>query len=263
MAAIIIRRMDVFAVPAFSDNYIWLLCHDGGAVAVDPGDAAPLLMALEQRSVALTAVLITHHHADHTAGLPALAARFDVPVYGPAHEAAPIAGLTHRLADGDRVELPGLALDVLEVPGHTRGQVAYFGGGLVLTGDTLFSAGCGRVFEGTAAQMHASLMRLAALPGATQMYCGHEYTAANLAFALAVEPDNTDAAAHLQRVRGLRARGEPSVPSTLALERRINPFLRCAEPAVSAAARARGAAADDPVSVFAALRRWKDGFRPA
>jgi len=262
MVKIIIRSMDVFAVPALSDNYIWFLCHGRRAIVVDPGEAEPVLRALGERGLSLAAIVITHHHGDHVAGVPALTAQFDVPVHGPANEAVPIRGLTQRHGDGGRAELPGISFDVLEVPGHTRGQVAYFGGGILLTGDTLFSAGCGRVFEGTAAQMHASLMRLAALPGDTRMYCGHEYTASNLAFARAVEPDNADVAVHRERVRELRSRNEPTLPSTIELERKINPFLRCSEPGVVASAREHGAAGDDPVSVFAALRKWKDGFKP-
>jgi hydroxyacylglutathione hydrolase len=259
MDGMIIRGMDVFAVPAFSDNYIWFLCDGARATVVDPGDAAPVTRTLHERGLELAAIVITHHHPDHTGGLAALRAQFDVPAFGPATES--IGSLTHPLADGARVEFAGASFDALLTPGHTRGQIAYFGAGLVLTGDTLFSAGCGRLFEGTPAQMHDSLMRLAALPHDTRVLCGHEYTLANLAFAAAVEPDNDDVARRAGQCRELRTRGEPTLPSTIGLERRINPFLRCAEPAVIAAARAHGATADDPVSVFAAIRRWKDGFR--
>lgn len=251
------------AIPAFTDNYLWLLSRDGDAVIVDPGDAAPVQRALDERGLRLRAILVTHWHPDHIGGIPALRARHDVPVYGPRAEAAKIRTLTQPLDDGDRVALPGLDLQVLAVPGHTLGHIAYYAPGLLLCGDTLFSAGCGRLFEGTPAQMHASLTRLAALPPETPAYCTHEYTEANLAFALAVEPDNLALRDHASAVRVLRARGEPSLPTTLALERAINPFLRCDIAAVrNAAAAQAGQSLHDEAAVFAALRRWKDGFRP-
>jgi hydroxyacylglutathione hydrolase len=260
-------------IPAFTDNYFWLLERDGRAAVVDPGDAAPVMQALERRGLTLEAILVTHHHADHVGGLAALTARHDVPVHGPAAEAAAIGGLTHLLREGDRVRLDALALDfeVWEVPGHTLGHVAYVandprqkhsGAGFVLCGDTLFSAGCGRLFEGTPEQMHRSLSRLAALPDATRVYCTHEYTLANLAFAAAVEPQSAAVREETARVRALRAAGAPSLPSTLGRERRINPFLRAADPAVADAARRHsGQDLATPLAAFAALRRWKDGFR--
>jgi hydroxyacylglutathione hydrolase len=216
-----------------------------------------VLETLARRGLALEAILVTHHHADHIGGLAQLRARHRVPVYGPAAEAAAIHGLTHELREGARVPLPALdlVLEVWEVPGHTLGHIAYVAPGLVLCGDTLFSAGCGRLFEGTAAQLHASLTRLAALPPETQVYCGHEYTRANLGFACRVEPDNPDIAAHLKTVEALRAADRPSLPSTIGLERRINPFLRSGEPAVRAAAEREAG------TTLAALRRWKDHYR--
>jgi hydroxyacylglutathione hydrolase len=251
-------------IPAFTDNYFWLLARAGQAVVVDPGDAAPVERVLAQRGLRLAAILVTHHHFDHIGGLAALLSRHDVPVYGPAAEAARIAGLTHPLSEGDRVALAalGVAFEVWEVPGHTLGHIAYVTDGFVLCGDTLFSAGCGRLFEGTADQLHRSLARLAALPAPTRVYCTHEYTLANLAFAAAIEPQRADLREELERVRALRARGQPSLPSTIGHERRINPFLRVADPALAVAVR-RQAGADLPteVEVFAALRRWKDGFR--
>jgi hydroxyacylglutathione hydrolase len=203
---------------------------------------------------------------DHTAGLASLKAEFGAPAYGSRAEAKTTAGLTHLLDDGDRFHLEGIDLEfeTLLTPGHTLGQIAYVNRRhlLLFSGDTLFSAGCGRLFEGTAAQMHASLSRLASLPEDTAVYCGHEYTLANLAFAAAVEPDNADVRATAQRVRALRERGEPSLPSSLGLERRVNPFLRCEAPSVRQAAEQRaGHSLSQPPEVFAVLRGWKDTFR--
>jgi hydroxyacylglutathione hydrolase len=255
-------------IPAFQDNYFWLLQRGGRAAVVDPGDAAPVTQALAQRGLALAAILVTHHHYDHIGGLPQLAQEFpDVPVYGPAAEK--IRGVTQPLREGDRIEALGTAFTVMEVPGHTLGHIAYVaagpgsesGAGFVLCGDTLFSAGCGRLFEGTAQQLHRSLGRLAALPPETRVYCTHEYTLANLAFAAAVEPGRAELGEEIARVRALRERGQPSLPSTIARERRINPFLRGADPAVAAAAaRQAGRPLASELEVFAALRQWKDGF---
>jgi hydroxyacylglutathione hydrolase len=254
----------VLHVRAFEDNYIWLIRGKSAthAAAVDPGDAAPVIEALERQRLELAAVLCTHHHEDHTGGAAELATRFAVPVYGPARERIP--AVTHPLRDGERPRLAelGLELAVLDTPGHTAGHIAYFGDGLLFCGDTLFSAGCGRLFEGTASLLYASLSRLAALPENTAVYSAHEYTEANLRFALAVEPDNLAAQAHGQQVRAWRARGRPTLPSTIGLERRINPFLRCAVPTVRRAAESQaGRALDTETEVFAVLRRWKDGFR--
>jgi hydroxyacylglutathione hydrolase len=255
--------VSVLHVCAFEDNYIWLIGGRswGDVAIVDPGDAEPVLAALQARHLTPVAILCTHHHNDHVGGVAELLQHFSIPVYGPAREA--ISNLTHRLKNGDRVPLPELECEftVLEVPGHTAGHIAYFGEGLLFCGDTLFSAGCGRLFEGTAEQMHASLSRLAALPD-TAMYCGHEYTAANLRFAATVEPDNQDIAAHIRRVQTQRAQNLPTLPSTIGLELRINPFLRTDVPTVRRAAEAHaGQRLATNVNVFAALRQWKDGFR--
>ncbi|HET7570444.1 MAG TPA: hydroxyacylglutathione hydrolase [Gammaproteobacteria bacterium] len=250
------------AIPALRDNYIWLLRGDSARVAVvDPGEAQPVADRLAAESLELAAILVTHHHWDHTGGIAELRARRDIPVFGPAADG--IAGLTEPLDDHDRFEVPGVGctLEALATPGHTRGQIAYYGADAVFTGDTLFSAGCGRLFEGTAEQMWASLTRLRALPPETRVYCGHEYTQRNLQFAAAVEPDN-DAVARRQRwADDRRAAGEPTLPSTIGEEAEFNPFLRADREAVrNSAERHCGQTLNDPAAVFAALRSWKDNF---
>jgi hydroxyacylglutathione hydrolase len=251
----------VLHVAAFADNYIWLIRGTGRGVAVvDPGDAEPVLGALARERLEPRAILCTHHHGDHVGGVEQLTARYRVPVYGPARER--IAAVTHPLAAGAVVRLDGLEFAVLDVPGHTAGHIAYYGERMLFCGDTLFSAGCGRLFEGTAAQLHDSLARLATLPDDTAVYCAHEYTAANLRFALAAEPDNDAARERLAEVEALGAQGRPSLPSSIAIEKRINPFLRTQLPALRAAAeRHSGRTLDTPLAVFTELRRWKDGFR--
>jgi hydroxyacylglutathione hydrolase len=260
--------MNLLALPAFDDNYIWML-HDGhSAVVVDPGDAAPVFAALERSSLKLVGILVTHHHGDHVGGLAELLQRLPVPVWGPAGESMPVA--VTPLRDGDAVQVLGLTLRVLDVPGHTAGHIAYFidSAGqpsidepVLFCGDTLFSGGCGRLFEGTPAQMLASLSRLAALPGNTRVCCAHEYTLSNLRFARAVEPGNPAIEQHEAHCRSLRAARLPTLPSSIALERQINPFLRSHEAAVIETAHARGADAHDPVAVFAAIRAWKNEYR--
>ncbi len=254
-------------IPAFQDNYLWLL-HDGAqALVVDPGDAAPVLAFLAQHQLQLQAILLTHHHADHTGGVAELRAATGAAVYAPAAETLPASvGQVQALADGDRVALLGLEFEFFSVPGHTAGHGAYLaaqapGGPLLFCGDTLFSAGCGRLFEGTAAQMLASLDRLAALPDETRVCCAHEYTLSNLRFAQAVEPGNADVEQHLAHCSALRERGLPTLPSTLAQERRINPFLRSREPAVIRAIAQHDPQAVDEIARFAALREWKNAFR--
>jgi hydroxyacylglutathione hydrolase len=256
--------MKLIALPAFADNYIWML-HDGArAVVVDPGDEAPVLAALDELRLELSAILVTHHHADHVGGVDALRQRLRGPVYGPAHERIPRP--FEPLTGGDVIEVLGRSFAIVDVPGHTSGHIAYRQQGvaerpLLFCGDTLFSAGCGRLFEGTAAQMHDSLTRLFEAPADTQVCCTHEYTLSNLRFAAAVEPDNTFITEHTAHCQRLRAAGQPTLPSSLLTEGRINPFLRCAEPAVVEAALAHGAASRLPVDVLAALREWKNQYR--
>ncbi len=248
-------------VHAFNDNYIWVgvsRAH-GACFAVDPGDADPLLRFLDTHELTLAAILVTHHHWDHVGGLGALTSACHVPVFGP----GTIAGVTAPVGDGDRIALPGIDVefDVLAVPGHTLDHLAYVGGNALFCGDTLFSAGCGRLFEGSAAQMFDSLNRLAKLPEGTMVYCAHEYTEANLRFAMEVEPESAALRNYASRVQRQRRAGEPSLPSSLADECACNPFLRCHVAAVQAAAsRQAGTPLSSPQDVFAALRAWKDRF---
>ncbi|WP_028454301.1 hydroxyacylglutathione hydrolase [Chitinilyticum litopenaei] len=249
--------LTVCALPILSDNYIWVL-HDGRrAVAVDPGEAAPLTAWLARQRLELAAVLITHRHWDHVNGLPALlASHATLPVFGPPG----IDHIRHPLVEGDTVDVLGQSFTVLAIPGHTREHLAYLGAGRLFCGDTLFGAGCGRMFDGPPEHYQASLARLAALPTDTLVHCTHEYTASNLRFAAAVEPDNPAITARMQVVSTLRAQNQPSVPFTLAEELATNPFLRLTQAAVQDAARRQGAASLDAAELFRALRAWKDHF---
>lgn len=257
--------LTITALPAFTDNYIWLLQNPATlhCAAVDPGDAAPVIDWLaDNPQWQLSDILITHHHRDHTGGVVELKQHTGATVYGP--ELEDIRGIDQPLADRQTLELLGQTFTVFHVPGHTLGHIAYYLSGkqpLLFCGDTLFLAGCGRLFEGTPEQMHQSLQTFAALPAATLIYCTHEYSLSNLRFALAVEPDNPDIQARLQEVVELREAGSISLPSNIAAELATNPFLRCQVPAVIASATSE--ASQPPASiveVFASLRAWKDRF---
>jgi len=253
--------LEIVPLPAFQDNYIWTLRDGKNAAVVDPGEAGPVKEYLAREGLSLIAILATHHHPDHVGGINELVAMKRVPVFGPKGE--PIPALTHPLGQDDKVVIPELAaaFTVLDIPGHTRAHVAYYGLGSLFCGDTLFACGCGRVFEGTPAQMLASLTKLAALPDETRVYCGHEYTLANIKFARAVDPGNAALAAREERAMVLRAAGKPTLPSTLGEERATNPFLRCDQPVVvDSANKYLGSRVGDPVSVFTAIREWKNQF---
>jgi hydroxyacylglutathione hydrolase len=255
--------MDITTVPCLGDNYAYLVQSPDGpeSLVVDPGSAAPAVRALRSQNLQLVAILSTHHHFDHTGGNGALLQQLgQVPVYGHVSERQAIPGLGEPLEDGAEFEVAGLSIRALHVPGHTRGAVAYLSGDAVFTGDTLFVAGCGRVFEGTFSQMHASLSKLAALPAGTRVYCGHEYTARNLEFALSVEPGNAAARAKSKRVAEQRRRREPTVPSSMGEELETNPFLRGDSAEIRANLRTQIGAWPASEQVFAALRAAKDRF---
>jgi hydroxyacylglutathione hydrolase len=251
----------VVALRAFADNYIWTIRDATHAVVVDPGDAQPVLDYLASEKLQLAAILNTHHHADHVGGNAALLARHPAPVYGPRDERIPEVSV--RLADGERFTLPhfNIGMETLEIPGHTRSHVAFFGDGMLFCGDTLFAAGCGRLFEGTPRQMYDSLTRLSRLPDDTRVYCGHEYTLSNIRFARVAEPDNSRLPELESRMQALRDRDQSTLPSTIGQEKATNPFLRVGEPGIISSASARAEKKlSDPVSVLAAIRDWKNNF---
>ncbi|MFT3850069.1 MAG: hydroxyacylglutathione hydrolase [Propionivibrio sp.] len=251
---------EVIRISAFKDNYIWLLRKGRSAIVVDPGDALPVLEVLAREALVLRAILVTHHHADHQGGVATLSSNYPVEVFGPAAES--ITGLTQPLAGGETIRLESIdaGFQVLAVPGHTLGHLAYYGQGCLFCGDTLFGAGCGRLFEGTPAQMSDSLARLTALSDETAVYCAHEYTETNLRFALTVEQGNANLRRRADAVSVARAQGEATVPSTIGLEKATNPFLRCGSPEIVSTVRARREDASNPLAVFTALRKWRNTF---
>ena len=261
-----VHMLKIDALSAFTDNYIWMLQDPQRRLcaAVDPGEAGPVEKWLDTRpGWQLTDILITHHHHDHVGGVEQLKARYAATVHGPALEKIP--ARDEALVDGQRIRILDHELDVFEVPGHTSGHIAYFHDDAqhpwLLSGDTLFAAGCGRLFEGTASQMFRSLQRLAALPASTKVYCTHEYTLSNLRFAQAVEPENPDIAERLEQVTRQREAKHFTLPSELSIEQATNPFLRCSEPSVIAAAsRHADRSLETAEAVFAVLRGWKDSF---
>lgn len=252
------------ALPAFNDNYLWLLQDAAGrrCAVVDPGDAAPVQAWLDAHpGWQLSDILVTHHHPDHVGGVAALKAATGARVLGPATERIPERDVA--LGGEETVEVLGLRFQVMAVPGHTLGHIAYYQAQrhLLFCGDTLFAAGCGRLFEGTPEQMHQSLGRFAALPGQTLVYCAHEYTLSNLRFAQAVEPGNPRIAERLAQVARWREEGRISLPSNIALELASNPFLRTGEPEVIRSLEQHdGRRYQEPSAVFAGLRAWKDHF---
>jgi hydroxyacylglutathione hydrolase len=255
------KSLDISAIPAFSDNYIWLLKSGGSACAVvDPGDHRPVLKALEENGLELRYILLTHHHADHVGGVPGLLASWPATVFGPADSR--ISNRSHTVEEGDRVALTGLGADfeVISVPGHTSSHIAYYGNGALFCGDTLFSMGCGRLFEGTPGQMQESLDKLARLPPRTRVYCAHEYTQSNCSFALEVEPDNADLQEISREVARARAADRITLPSTLEIELKANPFMRTRHDSVVQAARKRDPGAAPGASTMAVIRAWKDRF---
>jgi len=255
---------EVTAIPALRDNYIWAIHNDQYAAVVDPGEAAPVLAFLKMRGLQLNAILCTHRHADHIGGIAKLREVYNVPVYGRRHPGNPL--ISHDLREGGRLELDafnngtGIAFDILEIPGHIDGHIAYLAPGVLFCGDVLFGAGCGRNFEGTLAQLFHSLQRLAQLPDDTRVYCAHEYTAANLRFALACEPHNPDVQRRIEQVAQQRAANRPTLPSSIALEKATNPFLRCAQPELIRTLQQRGLADTGELDVFTALREWRNHF---
>ena len=255
------KQVEVVPLRAFSDNYVWTLRDSGHAAVVDPGDAKPVLDYLRSERLELVAIINTHHHADHVGGNAELLKHYRVPVYGPHDER--IREVTHRLGDGDKITLPhfGIEFQIFEIPGHTRSHIAFYGGGMLFSGDTLFAVGCGKLFEGTPQQMYDSLSKLIRLPDDTKVYCGHEYTLSNIRFARAADPDNAALRDLEAKAAKLREQGQPTLPSSIGQEKATNPFVRCNEPALIQSASAHaGKKLTSPVAVLAEIRDWKNKF---
>ncbi len=252
--------LNITAIPALQDNYIWAIHNASHVVVVDPGEAAPVLDFLQHNRLQLEAILCTHRHNDHIGGIAELRGVYNVPVYGRSHPRNP--HITAGLREGDRLHLAALDVEfqVWEVPGHLDDHLAYLTPETVFCGDVMFGAGCGRNFEGTAAQLHHSLQRLAALPDATLVYCAHEYTALNLPFAAHCEPHNPDIQRRIADTQRLRGLNQPSVPFTIGLEKATNPFLRCKQPELLHTLQAQGHDTTSELGVFTALREWRDYF---
>ncbi len=255
--------MKVTAIRILKDNYVWALIDEEKktALIIDPGEAQPVIDFLQQHHLHLLAILVTHHHWDHTNGIEAIKRQFPVPVYGPANEN--ITGLTHPLSETESITIEGFpaSIAILDIPGHTSGHIAYYLQGKLFCGDTLFAAGCGRLFEGTATEMKDSLQKIMSLPDETEIYCAHEYTVNNLRFAQLVEKDNAAITERIKQVNELRHQNKPSLPSTLKEEKETNPFLRCELATVkSSVEKHAGEKFDNSVEVFKALRKWKDSF---
>nr|WP_297347503.1 hydroxyacylglutathione hydrolase [uncultured Glaciecola sp.] len=253
---------NIFAIPAFSDNYIWCVHDTKHAVVVDPGDAKPVIKTLKEKQLTLTSILITHHHHDHTGGIEELVSAYPgVKVYGPKNPL--IEGIDLRLSEGESLSLsnPELDLNVLETPGHTMDHIVFYNNELMFCGDTLFSAGCGRMFEGTPEVFYHSLQKLTHLPEQTKVYCTHEYTLANLAFAMHVDPENTALQDYQSWANKQRASDQITLPSSIAEQKKINPFLRCTNKSIKQnIENIMNLSADSEVDVFAALRSCKDNF---
>ena len=251
---------DITAIPALRDNYIWAIHNSRYAAVVDPGEAAPVLDFINEKGLQLNAILCTHRHADHIGGVAKLREVYNVPVYGRQHPGNP--HISHDLREGNRLKIDtlGIDFDILEIPGHLDDHLAFVASGILFCGDVLFGAGCGRNFEGTPAQLHRSLQRLAQLPGDTRVYSAHEYTAANLRFALACEPHNQDILRRIEQVARQRAENLPTLPSSIALEKATNPFLRCTQPELIRTLQRQGLSDTDELSVFIALREWRNHF---
>jgi hydroxyacylglutathione hydrolase len=256
--------LNIHPIPILDDNYVWVAHNPATqcALVVDPGDAEPVVRGLMQRGLTLAAIFITHHHHDHIDGVAELRGAENIPVYGQPHPRHAV--VTHPVAEGDRIGLEGLGTwEVLAIPGHTAEHLAFRQGDHVFVGDTVFSAGCGRIFDGTLEQLYRSVERINALPSRTTLYCTHEYTLANLAFAQVVDPENQVLAQRHAHASLLRQTGQPTVPMQLGDEQQYNPFLRTSHPSIVAAVGQHTGIAQPPgFATFAALRRWKDQFRP-